>query len=63
VASKYKVLKEDETKGFWIYETEVINLIKICKLRNKPLYKRLVEMYEHLEDKKFNEGLINNGRN
>jgi hypothetical protein len=58
MASKYKLLSDDEKNGVWWNEIDYINLIKICQVRNTKLYKKLISDYEYLEGKKFDESLI-----
>jgi len=56
--SRYKLMREDNSKGFWITEQDVLNLIKICDKRHKYYYNLLVEAFEFLEDAKFNKAMI-----
>jgi len=56
--SKYKLITEDTRKGVWITEIDLIKLIKLCHIRNNKMYLKLVEHYEFLENKKFDEELL-----
>lgn len=57
---QYKLINQEETKGVWVDERIIIDLIKICKHRNKILFIKLIEWYEYLENKTFDENLIKN---
>lgn len=58
MANKYKLISEDERKGVWINEIELLDIIKVCYNRNKGLYIKLVADYEYLEGKTFDPSLI-----
>ncbi len=62
MASTYKLLNESNNKGFWINEIQLIDLIKICYRRNNSYFRKLVEIYEHLEGKKFDYSLLKEAR-
>lgn len=56
--NKYKIISSDERRAFILLETDIIILIKIAKIRNKKMFKKLISVYEHLENKTFNEDLL-----
>lgn len=60
MVKKYKLINSEETKGVWVNEIELINLIKVCKNRNITMYNKLIEWYEYLEGKSFDYNLIDN---
>lgn len=56
--SKYKIINEEKKVGTWITSYDLINLIKIVGNRNTKYKKRLIQIYEYLEDEKFDEDLL-----
>jgi len=53
MSNKFKLISEDEKYGVWFYEYDLLIIIKICFIRNKVMYKKLVEHYEYLTNTKF----------
>jgi hypothetical protein len=51
--SKYKLKTSDEKRGVWIDEEKLVAIIRILERRNSTLFKEMVENYEYLENKKF----------
>jgi len=58
MVNQYKLLNETNNRGFWINEIQLIDLIKICHRRNHSYYRKLVEIYEHLEGKSFDPAML-----
>lgn len=56
--TRYKIINEKTNKGDWLESEDLIKLIKLCDKRNTGMKKQLIEMYEFLENEKFNEEWI-----
>lgn len=56
--SKYRLINENKNKGVWLNTQDLIQLIKLCDKRNATYKKKLVEMYEFLEEETFKEEWI-----
>lgn len=52
---EFKLINEKLNHGVWVDEADILNLIKICDRRNHFYYNKLIEWYEHLTNKKFDE--------
>ncbi len=58
MVNKYKLINEKNNHGFWLTTLDILDLIKICDNRNNYYKKKLIDVYEHLENKKFDSDLI-----
>ena len=62
MANKYKILTENEKRGDWIHKFQFVDLMKLAYSRNRKTYEWLKNIYEFLEDEKFDESLVNNNK-
>lgn len=51
--SKYKLKTSDEKRGVWIDEEDFVSIIRILEKRSARLCNKMIENYEYLENKKF----------
>ncbi len=52
MTKKFKLVTEDTTRGVWLDERDLQDLIKVCYNRNNGLFVKLFADYEYLIDKK-----------
>lgn len=56
--TRYKIINEQKKIGVWFDTSDLIQLIKLCDKRNQTYKKKLIDIYEKLEEQKFNEEWI-----
>ena len=51
--NQYKLVNEDKKVGVWLSEDDLVHIIEIVGSRSAKYKKKLIDIYEYLEDKKY----------
>ena len=52
---KYKLITADAKFGVWVSEVDIIELLQLSKHRNKKIYNKVKNWWEHLNNKKLDD--------